>query len=375
MRKKMKTAPRLSLAALALALAATAATPAPLTFAPAPGDDSATAAQQQQQQFGALERGYRTGYSDGYQAGYSDTVQGRPRDYRSKEDYQRADRVYLPAYGSLDDYRDGYQQGFESGYGAGFERRGFDSTVPPALRRRGAATTPQTSAPTTSSGGSQRTSGGPPVIRRDDDSTRRDDDATTGNPSSAGNSTAGAGGAGVDIPSDSRLRIELLNNISTDVSQRGDRFEARVVDPANLADAVVSGRVALVRRPGKLRGAGELQLAFEQIRLPDGRWSNLSAQVTEVVQTRTDSDTGQVDPEGGVHGRSTTKDDVTKIGAGAGVGAIIGAIAGGGAGAAIGAAIGAGVGTGGVLTTHGRDIRLQRGQQLMIRTSNDARVQ
>jgi hypothetical protein len=171
------------------------------------------------------------------------------------------------------------------------------------------------------------------------------------------------------------MRIELLGNLSTDVSQRGDRFEARVVEPAQFADAVVTGRVSSVKRPGKVRGSGELQLSFQQIRLADGRTASFGAQVTEIVNTRIDSDTGEVDPEGGVHGHSTTKDDVSKVGAATGIGAIIGAIAGGGKGAAIGAVIGAGAGTGGVMTARGKDIRLPRGQQLMIRTSADARVQ
>jgi hypothetical protein len=137
----------------------------------------------------------------------------------------------------------------------------------------------------------------------------------------------------------------------------------------------VTGRVTSVKRPGKVRGSGELQLSFQQIRLADGRAASFGAQVTEIVNSRTDSDTGEVDPEGGVHGRSTTKDDVTKIGAATGIGAIIGAIAGGGKGAAIGAVIGGGVGTGGVMTARGKDIRLPRGQQLVIRTSAETRVQ
>ena len=64
---------------------------------------------------------------------------------------------------------------------------------------------------------------------------------------------------------------------------------------------------------------------------------------------------------------------MAKVGASAGVGAIIGAIFGGGKGAAIGAAIGGAVGTGGVLTSRGKDIRLDHGQHLRIRTSNETR--
>ncbi|MDT7603245.1 MAG: hypothetical protein QOF61_1242, partial [Acidobacteriota bacterium] len=354
----MRTLRRFSTATLSLALCASFSPALVSRHALAATDDPATAAQQQ---FGALERGYRTGYSDGYQSGYSDSVNNRARDFRGKEDYQRADRVYVPAYGSLEDYRDGYQQGFESGYATGFDRQGFDSTVPTTLRRRGA------SAP---SDNTARDASGRPIIRRDDSSNRRDND-NNNNPPVDNPTPAGA----FDVPANTVMRVELLSNLSTDVSQRGDRFEARVVEPAQFANAVVTGRVTSVRRPGKVRGSGELQLNFQQIRLTDGRTAGFSAQVTEIVNTRTDSDTGEVDPEGGVHGRNTNKDDITKVGAATGIGAIIGAIAGGGKGAAIGAVIGAGVGTGGVMTARGRDIRLQRGQQLVIRTSADTRIQ
>src|SRR5215813_7666278 len=89
-----------------------------------------------QAQSTALERGYRTGYSDGYTAGYKDSGDHVARDYRSKEDYQRADRSYNDVWGPIEDYRDGYQQGFEAGYAAGFDRQQFNSTIPTGLRRR-----------------------------------------------------------------------------------------------------------------------------------------------------------------------------------------------------------------------------------------------
>nr|MBA3442118.1 OmpA family protein [Pyrinomonadaceae bacterium] len=48
---------------------------------------------------------------------------------------------------------------------------------------------------------------------------------------------------------------------------------------------------------------------------------------------------------------------------------------GGGKGAAIGAAIGGAVGTGGAIATRGKEVRLERGQRLLIRTSGDTRNQ
>src|SRR6266496_4893914 len=89
-----------------------------------------------QTQSTALERGYRTGYSDGYNAGFKDVADHATRDYQSKDEYQRADRSYNQVWGTQEDYRDGYQQGFESGYAAGYDQQPFNSTIPNRLERR-----------------------------------------------------------------------------------------------------------------------------------------------------------------------------------------------------------------------------------------------
>lgn len=291
----------------------------------------------------ALERGYRTGYSDGYTAGFKDVSDGAARDYQNKEDYQRADRSYNDVWGPIEDYRDGYQQGFEAGYSAGYERQQFNSTLPSGLRRR------------TNSGRM-----GPDAEPDNGSATDRADIAVTSSGSLA-------------IPRNTILALELLTPLSTDASQRGDRFQARVTEPSEYAGFIVDGRVAQVRRPGKVKGVAQLQLTFEQIRSTDNRAANLHADLLEITPMG-GSDETQVDPEGGVKGRDSTKDDAAKVGAASGIGAIIGAIAGGGKGAAIGAIIGGGAGTAGVMTQRGKDIRLDRGQQMKIRTSTDTSV-
>ena len=313
-----------------------------------------------QQSTGALERGYRTGYSDGYQAGYRDAVDGSARDYRSKEDYQQGDRAYAPSYGSLEDYRDGYQQGFEVGYNDGYERRTFKSDVPTGLARR-----------------QQTNTQDQPNTQDDDyDSAGVSTSVSKGSSSSnTGNTNASLPGGIFDIPSNTVMRIELLTNLSTDATQRGDRFQARVLEPREYEGAMIDGRVTRVKRPGKVSGRAELQLTFDHIRFADNRGANFEAQVIEIISTSSSDDVGDVDPEGGVKGRDSTKDDVAKVGASTGIGAIIGAIAGGGKGAAIGAAIGGAIGTGGVLSQRGKEIRMPSGQQMRIRTSSTTRIQ
>src|SRR5687767_5980018 len=189
----------------------------------------------------ALERGYRTGYSDGYTAGFKDVSDKAARDYQSKEDYQRADRSFNDAWGPIEDYRDGYQQGFETGYNAGYERQQFNSTLPTGLRRRGAArqsvdVNVQTPANNT------------PTEPAENDNTQ---------------STAVTTGSGsLAIPRNTILALELITPVSTDASQRGDRIQARVVEPQEYAGYIVDGHIAQVKRPGKVKGTAQLQLAF-----------------------------------------------------------------------------------------------------------------
>jgi hypothetical protein len=168
--------------------------------------------------------------------------------------------------------------------------------------------------------------------------------------------------------------VELESSISSDASQRGDRFQVRVIEPQELAGAIVDGRVTQVKRAGKVKGTSELQLSFEAIRLPDGRTTALHAEVVELIDMGNRDGAATVDSEGGVKGRSSTKDDISKVGASTGIGAIIGAVVGGGKGAAIGAAIGGGVGAGTVFTKRGQDVHLDRGQQMKIRTATETRV-
>src|SRR5687768_9090679 len=85
----------------------------------------------------ALQRGYRTGYSDGYMAGYRDIIDSATKEFGRHKEYTDADRAYNKDYGSMEDYRDGYRQGFERGYDTGFEKQTFDSAVPTGLTRRG----------------------------------------------------------------------------------------------------------------------------------------------------------------------------------------------------------------------------------------------
>lgn len=309
----------------------------------------AALAQDQQAQVTAIMRGYRTGYSDGYQAGVGDAANRAPREYRNKSEYDRADRAFNTSWGQLEEYRDGYRQGFEVGYSAGYERKPFDSTVPGDLKRRTEDNTVQY-----------------PV-----DQNKQPSDP---NKQPVDNGTDNDPNTNLTIPRDTIMRVELLNEISTEISQPGDPFQARVAEPKQYDGAILSGHITQLKRPGKAKGVAELQLSFDQIKFPNGRAGKISGQVIEVIPNGS-TQAGKVDSEGGIKGQDSTKSDAGKVGGAAGVGAVIGLIFGGGSGAAVGAGIGAGVGTAGVLTQRGKDIRLTQGQLLRVRTAGDAEIQ
>ena len=306
---------------------------------------------QEQNQATAIMRGYRTGYSDGYQAGISDAARNAPRDFRTKAEYDHADRAYNSNWGLIEDYRDGYRQGFEVGYEAGFDHKPFDSTIPTDLKRRTEDSTVQY----------------PTDANKGGDNTNPNANSKPNTNPSSGNDTV--------IPRDTILRVELMHNLSTDASQKGDPFQARVLEPKNYEGAIIDGHIEAVKRPGKAKGSAQMQLSFDRIQMPNGPTSKFGAQVIEVIPNGASEGVDKVDSEGGVKGKDSTRGDVETVGAATGIGAIIGAIAGGGVGAAVGATIGAGVGTAGVLNQRGKDIHLYQGQQLRIRTAGDTDLQ
>jgi hypothetical protein len=293
----------------------------------------------------ALQRGYRTGYSDGYMAGYRDTLGNLPKSIDRHKEYAKADRAYLKDYGSLEEYRDGYQQGFESGYVTGFEKRAFNAALPTDLKRRGAV----------SSGGS--TTPKPPTI----------------SPKPEPINSQPSGEPIILIPADVELMIELLTDLNTDQNKEGDKFQAKIISPVEIAGAIVEGRITKIQKPGRIKRQSMMTLSFDMIRLSDTRWSNFSAILTEVLPIKGDN-VRKVDVEGTVEGQSSLKGDLIKVGASTGTGAVVGAVVGGPVGAAVGAAVGAGFGVGAVVVERGKHVKLTKGQQMKIKTAYETQI-
>ena len=352
----------------------------------------------------AMQRGYRTGYSDGYMSGYRDAIDNSSKSYDRHGEYVKADRAFAKEYGSVEDYRDGYQQGFESGYDTGFDKRAFDATIPGNLNKRGiiaAKTTvgentttetivkekspTETVIETTVTNKTEE-----PVVTRveptvenaptytnnqttgttDTDANRQSPVMTTRTESEL---SAVNNGTTILIPRDTELIVELLDDINTDRNREGDAFKARIIAPNELSGAVIEGRISKIQKPGRIKRRAEMVLSFDRVVLTENRWSNFSAVITEVLPKKGDN-VKRVDPEGTVEGKRTLKEDSIKIGATTGTGLVIGAIAGGPVGAAVGAGVGAAFGVGAVVVERGKHIRLDKDQQLRIRSSYETQI-
>src|SRR5256714_4096058 len=168
---------------------------------------------------------------------------------------------------------------------------------------------------------------------------------------------------------DNMLIVGRLNEmLDTTQVRSGDRFTMTVVSPPEYRDAIIEGHIGDVNRSGRLTGRAELALAFDTIRMRDGRSARFDGTLDSVRATN--GDTLRVDTEGTVREDSSqTNRTVTRAAIGSAVGALIGAIAGGGKGAAIGAVLGGGAGAGSVFVQGRNDLQLTPGTEITIRAS------
>lgn len=169
------------------------------------------------------------------------------------------------------------------------------------------------------------------------------------------------------VPLGTNLRIRLNDELSSKDSRVGDRFTATVVNPSRYDGATVRGHISAIRKSGTVKGRTTMNLAFDAIELREGRSGAMRAQVVRVYDA--DSDSSKVDEEGRVQSGSRGKQAIKRGGIGAVAGAIIGGIAGGGKGAAIGLIVGGAAGAGSLAVQGSKELRLERGSELLIRVS------
>ena len=313
------------------------------------------------------EQGYGLGYGAGYTAGQNDYNRGTPRDLEANPAYQERERNYDQKFADSEEYRQGYNLGLEFGYMDGYYGRTRSAAAPTngaVIAKAAVLASAQRSRQVTEPphDDSRRPDARPDDTRRDDsrrDDTRRDDSRPDDQRDRR------AGGGTVDIPSGTQLNLRLTSQIDSKRNRVGDRFTAEVTTPGPYEGGVVEGHIEKLNQSGKVSGRTEMALAFDSIALRDGRSAALTASLEKIIESET---VKSVDEEGNVKTGSRTKDSQTRGAIGGAAGAIIGGIAGGVKGAVLGAIIGGAAGVGTVYIEGNKELILEPGTEMVIRT-------
>ena len=299
-------------------------------------------------------QGYAKGYGDGYGQGQRDWSNSSSRDFQRSETYQNREQSLDPKLATLEEYRQGYDLGFELGYTDAYYGRAKTPAVPAnaALLAKAAALAD------TQRAEAQRTreQRGPLDTGRD-----RDRDRDMSRPRNAGP---------LSVPAGVDFKIRLTSRIDTKKNVAGDRFSAVVISPSSFENARVDGHIATLTRSGKVTGRTELGLAFDTITMEDGRTAPFHGDLQRIYDSE---NVKKIDEEGRVETGSKTTDTQRRGAIGAVAGAVIGGIAGGGKGALIGAVIGGAAGVGTVLIDDNKDLLLEPGTEMLVKTEASRR--
>jgi hypothetical protein len=172
------------------------------------------------------------------------------------------------------------------------------------------------------------------------------------------------------VEAGTHILLSMINSVSTKQAHPGDRIyletafpilsQGRIIIPQG---SWVAGTVTEVKRPGHVKGRGEMQVRFDSLTLPNGTSRDFRADLG-AIDARSDQTLKR--EESKVTGPGDKKGDVgTVVGstvAGTVIGSGIGAAAGNtGRGAGIGTGAGAAAGLIGVLASRGPDATLSKG--------------
>ncbi len=165
-----------------------------------------------------------------------------------------------------------------------------------------------------------------------------------------------------------KMRVRMDDTLSSKTAKGGDNFMGTLVDPVYSngvelipAGSKVLGRVTTAKKAERKGKAGEIDVSFYAVRLPNGTTQAINGSLTDL-----DKDNTKSDNEGTAQGDGIEHRRIIFVGGGAAGGAAIGAIAGGGKGAAIGAIAGAGAGLAGDLLTKGPEAEVKSGTEFGV---------
>jgi type IV secretion system protein VirB10 len=167
-----------------------------------------------------------------------------------------------------------------------------------------------------------------------------------------------------------RIPLNLINSVSTKNADVGTRVYLETAFPIVTSGKIVippgsyvAGTVTEVKRPGRIKGKGEIYIRFDSLTLPNGVTRDFRARISGLdgrSSEELDRKEGKVVSEGNKSGDARTVGETAVTGTW--IGTIAGAAAGRpGMGAGVGAAAGAAAGMVGVLLSRGPDAILAKG--------------
>ncbi|HUG44731.1 MAG TPA: peptidoglycan-binding domain-containing protein [Acidobacteriota bacterium] len=165
----------------------------------------------------------------------------------------------------------------------------------------------------------------------------------------------------VRVPAGTRIQVRLNERLYSGDAKAGDRFSMTVDQAVAVGNAVVipagaqiSGRVAEAESAQRPQKGGRLVLEADGVRL----------------QSHNEPLAGTVTAEGEeLEGEGSLREDLARIGIGAGAGGVLGGIIGGKRGALIGILVGGG---GTFMGTKGEQVELPRETRLVVETTQEA---
>ncbi|MEO8650377.1 MAG: LysM peptidoglycan-binding domain-containing protein [Acidobacteriota bacterium] len=171
------------------------------------------------------------------------------------------------------------------------------------------------------------------------------------------------------IAAGKRVHARMNDNLSSKTSRVGDTFTVTVTEPVySDTGAVVipsgsemTGRVNSVTPARKGGDPGQIDVSFNQLKLPNGMSRRINGSLTDLQ-----SDDAKSDAEGTASGDKMKHRKIIFIGGGGVGGAVLGGAIGGGKGALIGGLLGAGAGLLGERFTKGEEAEVRSGSEFGV---------
>jgi hypothetical protein len=172
----------------------------------------------------------------------------------------------------------------------------------------------------------------------------------------------------ITVPAGTQVLLHLRSPIDTKTAKVGDGVYCQTSFPVTQnnvavipAGTYVKGKIAQVKRAGKIKGRAEILFNFTTMIFPNGYTIDLPGALENAPGSRNST---VADKEGTVRADSQKGKDAGTVAKTGATGAVIGAVASGGKGAGIGGLAGAAVGLGQVLFTRGQDVRIDQNTAL-----------